>query len=349
MNEKPNIPPAELFTGMVIPQHAQVPLRTDVATLEGRQLSLGQGGGPPAIPLPLTTQPPGPPQAPPQGPPSASPEEMAQVVPGKCPGPIEMPDGRIIEPEDPLTFTDLCELLPFLAEAMQLFQQVQAEQKARGITPGQAVPVAGGITQTGRPIAGPGQFGPQAGVSGSGPVSYPVNPGGFIGSGGGGAGARGPQGAAGPSGPSGPPGYGAEVSRKIKTDGDFTAGPGAFIAIPGTKITFSTKYDGPATFFIQAVLGNGAVGLSQNAQLGLRIDGADTALAPRLLHTMAAGVGEFQTGHTQVWVKDLTKGSHTVEVLLRGLAVGEFGGGLGTPAGVTARGTSPLALIILHR
>jgi hypothetical protein len=259
---------------------------------------------------------------------------------------VEFPDGRIIDPDDPVTLKDLCELLPFLMEAMQLQGRV-----SQALAPGQSVPVAGGLnTGRGVRVTSPSQFGPSSGVSGGGGVSYPVSAGGFVGSGGGGApgpqGQKGPPGATGATGPAGP---GSNVSFKGKTDGDFSAGPGAFVPVPATKLDFVTAEDGPALFLVQATLGGGAATTSQNGYLGLRIDGVDHPLAPRSIHTMAGGVDEYLVGNTTVFPIALTKGSHSVEVILRGLALAEFVGGLGVAVTVSANPGIPLVVTALHR
>lgn len=241
-----------------------------------------------------------------------------QAPAGACPGAIAMPDGRVIEPEDTLTLSDMCEILPLIMDALQLKTQQQAAQ---------------GLGPMGRAVGGARGF---AGGAGGG--------GGFIGGGGGGTGQRGA------TGPRGPTGLGGSVDSITKTDGDFTAGPGAFVAVPGTLISFTTDQAAPALFFLQAVLGaTDGTGNSQSAQLGLRIDGTDYPLSTRLLHTFVGGVGEFLIGQTSSFTLTLADGSHTVEVILRGLAPGEFGGtALGTPATVAATASVPLHLSVSH-
>jgi hypothetical protein len=260
----------------------------------------------------------------------------APVAPpgSKCPGAVEMPDGRVIEPDDQIVLKDLCELVPFLIETLTNLQ-------TQGLAPGQKVSVVGG--QTGlNAVPTQGSFGPAGGYRAGGP-------GGFVGGGGGGPGPAGPQG---PMGGLGPPGPGSIVEPPVvKTDGDFTAGPGAFVPVPGTALVFSMATAGVAKFDLLATLGSssGAVSASQSAQIGLRIDGTDYPLTTRLLHTFVGGVGEFLVGQSSTFGLSLPAGSHTVEVLLRGLLPGEYGGaGLGIPATIAAVPTIPLVLTVSH-
>jgi hypothetical protein len=272
-----------------------------------------------------------------QGPPPV--EEPA--APATCPGAIEMPDGRIIEPEDGIKLQDLCELMPFLLESYGALQDAKTKKGGNGqISPGQSVPIAG------QPSAGASavpstasQFGP-AGSTGGG---------GFVGSGGGGGG-PGPAGPRGNQGVPGPAGFGGLVDSVQKVDGDFIAGPGGFIPVPGTSIMFVQSQAGPATFLLNATLGSsvGGVGLPQSGQIGIRVDGTDYPLATRLLHTFAGGVGEFMIGQTSSLVLVLPAGPHTVEVILRGLAPGEYGAGLGISAGVVAVPSQPVDLSVVH-
>jgi hypothetical protein len=137
----------------------------------------------------------------------------------------------------------------------------------------------------------------------------------------------------------------------IKIDGDFVAGPGAFVAVPGTSVPFNQIQPGPAIFFLTASLGltSGAAAFSQSGQIGLRIDGTDYPIASRLLHTFVGGVGEFILGQASTLVLVLAAGPHTVEVILRGLVPGEFGGaGIGIPLAVSASPAQPLYLSVSH-
>ncbi len=228
--------------------------------------------------------------------------EKPEIIPGKCPGAIEMPNGRTIEPNDSLTLKDFCELLPFLTEAMRLQERV-----SKGFSPGQSVPLKGMPTRQGAmPITAPGQFGPAAGVGGTG--------GGGGGGGFGGGGGRGQAGTQGPAGPPGPagtttPGY---IGHTLKTDGDFSAGPGGFIPVPSTQLSFSLKKEGTVVFFVNAVLGAGAV-------IGIRVGGTDYELSPG----------------NHVFPVHLNPGDYQAEIVIRG----------GTVSATTA---TPLALVGIH-
>jgi hypothetical protein len=276
-------------------------------------------------------------QAPPA--PAAAAPEVPQQEPGTCPGAVEMPDGRIIEPEDQVRLQDLCELMPFLLESYGALQSAKAAKGGNGqVTPGQSLSVVGAAPggASGVPSAA-SQFGP-AGSTGGG---------GFVGSGGGGG--PGPVGPRGNQGVAGPVGFGGVVDSVTKTDGDFIVGPGAFVAVPGTSIMFVQTQVGPATFLLNAVPGNiGASGFCQSGQMGIRVDGTDYPLITRLLHTFAGGVGEFQVGQACVHSLTLAAGPHTVEVIVRGLLPGEFSGGLGSPFGVVAVPSQPLYLSVVH-
>lgn len=279
------------------------------------------------------------PAAPPAPPSSVPPPPPPQAVAKKCPGPVEMTDGHVIEPEDYIKLSDLCELVPFLVESELQAKAKQIAAKA-GISPGQPVSLVGQTPGGMSSVAGGSPFGGPGGGGGGGGGGF----GGF--GGGGGPGPAGPPGLPGTLGPPGPPGPGTATDFLIKTDGDFTVGPGAFVAVPGTLLAFTTPTDGPAVFLLQAVLG---CGNSQNAEIGLRIDGVDNPLNPRLLHTLAGGE-EFLIPASASFPMILAAGSHTVEVILRGITAGEFcsAAGLGTAATVSANANTPLALTVLH-
>ena len=246
----------------------------------------------------------------------------------KCPGPIELPDGRVIEPDDYLRLNDICEIMPYLIEALG------AAGKG-GLAPGQSVPLVGGRQSGAQPVPGHPSFGPAGGPFGGGGTGGAMF-------GGGGGGGPGPQGAVGPQGT---PGLGGKTESSVKTDGTFSAGPGMFVPVPGTEVKFTTSQDGAVLFMLQAVLGAPpASGPPQNTYLGIRVDGVDHPLTPRLLHTMAAGVGEFTIGQAVFFPQDLTAGDHTAEVILRGIKAGEFGGGLGSSGNVMAEPGVPLIL-----
>lgn len=274
-----------------------------------------------------------------QAAPPASPAAPAPAAPpsgSKCPGAVEMPDGRVIEPTDMVSLQDLCELVPFLIETLTNLQ-------AQGLAPGQKVPVVG------QQPGGLPSFGPAGGPAGQGPFGRGGAPGGFVGGGGGGPGPMGPQGAMGTAGPPGP-GLFTEPPI-IKTDGDFVAGPGAFVPVPGTASVFPMSVAGVAEIDVLCTLGTtlGADSLlSENSQIGLRIDGTDYSCQTRLMHTFSGGVGEFMVGQAFTFPIALGAGSHTVEVVLRGLLPFEYGAGLGFSASIAAVPSVPLIYVVRH-
>ena len=305
------------------PMGQQVPIASVPQTRLGQATTAPAGGPPAPLPPPVPM----------------NPEAPALAVARKCPGPVEMSDGHIIEPQDYIKLQDLCELVPFLTEAELAAKEAQKEV-CKTLAPGQPVPLAC-KTETGMAkIGGAGQ-GPFGGPGGGGGGGF----GGF--GGGGGPGPAGPPGQAGPPGTQGPPGPGTATDFVVKTDGDFSVGPGAFVPVPGTLLSFSTPAAGPATFLMQAVLG---CNNTQNAVIGLRIDGVDFGLNPRLLHTFVGGVGEFFIPVHASFPMNLAAGPHTVEVILRGIMAGEFCGGSGLGFGVTvsANPSVPLCVTVLH-
>lgn len=257
---------------------------------------------------------------------------------GKCPGAIEMPDGKVINPEDSITLEMMCELMPFLLDSYSALQA----KKEGPISPGQNVPVVGQNPQgNGLVPSTQSQFGPAGGVQRGGG-------GGFVGSGGGGPGPAGPPG---PVGPVGPPGPGVVIEPPIrKTDGNFSASAGAFIPVPGTLFLWTQSVASPAEVKVIVTLGDGSLQTCENAQLGIRVDGQDFPLTVRSIHTAAGGVGEFDIGQPLIFPTDsLAAGPHQAELLLRGLLPGEFGGGTGQEASVNASAEIPLVIWVTHR
>ena len=343
-------PAAIPFTGpRMIPAARSGPLGTPIRTnspfMGQGTARLAQAPQPPAAPPAGLPQPPGG-QAPPEAPPG-----LPAPLPGCsiCPGPMQLADGKTVHLDDPITLSDLCQMLPYFLQCAP----AQAPGKAQGpsLAPG-AVPVVGG---PGQPVPGAGfpSFGPAAGGWGGG---------GFGGGGGGGTPGFGPVGIVsgqntpmplgpgqGPPGPPGPPGAAgaAQIDFIVKTDGNFGVGPGGFIPVPGTLLSFSTAADGPAVFFVQAVIGCD----SNNTQLGLRIDGVDQPLNIRVIHTFAGGVADFLMGQAASWPMALLAGAHTVELVIRGASSGALCAGTGLPfAGeVQANPDVPLAITVFHR
>lgn len=271
-------------------------------------------------------------------------EAVPQENPQTCPGAIEMPDGRVIEPGDAISLQDLCAIIPLLVKSLTNFQGAQ------GLAPGQQVPVVGAPDGV-QAVPTSSSFGPATGVSGQGAFARGGG-GGFVGGGGGAPGPAGRTGAQGPPGPAGPPGPGSTVETPVvKTDGDFVAGPGSFVPVPGTTLTFSVTDAGIAVFYVTATLGrtNGQSGFPQSTQIGIRIDGVDHPLITRLIHTFAGGVAEFMIGQTFVYPISLSAGPHTAEIVLRGLAPGEFvGTAIGTSGAVAAIPEVPLIFTVAH-
>jgi hypothetical protein len=266
---------------------------------------------------------------------------------GVCPtGPLQLPDGKIVGLDDPVTLKDLCLMMPSILKALQV---------SCG-TPG-AAPGAPGQPYPGGPI--PVQNPSGGGFPGFGPASSPFGQGG--GGGGGGGGLPGPlgvvnqaapQGAGtpggpGPVGPQGPPGLGTVVDFISKEDGDFSAGPGAFIPVPGTSFSFTQSVAGAVLFLLNATFG---CFQAANNALGIRIDGTTVVPLQISLHGALLATFVFYAPASAVGVAVLPAGTHTVEVMLRGIAVGEFcsGSGLGTAAVLAAAPATPLVLAALH-
>ena len=253
---------------------------------------------------------------------------------GKCPGAVEMPDGRVIEPGDSVSLKDLCELIPFLVETL-------TDLQAKGLSPGQKVPVVGQQAngQMAVPTQG-GAFGP----AGQGP--YGRSTGGWVGGGGGGPGPTGPMGSTGPIGATGP---GSIVEPPaVKVDGDFTAGPGAFVPVPGTTVPFSMTAAGVAEVKAIVTLGSALTMFCESVQIGVRINGTDYPLTVRLINTSVALVDEFLIGQCFSFPITLAAGAYTADLLIRGLLPGEFGAGLGSPAAVSANPSIPLIMTVSH-
>jgi hypothetical protein len=312
----PSLPPAEVMEALAPPER---PLGFPTSTMArpmalklsatpmpmlgnarlGQAYPIGGGTLPPAPPAPL-------------------PEPLCPV------GPMQMPDGRLLNPDDPITLADLCAMMPTFAKALLA--------PAPGRTG--AVPLVGQVPGGAMPVAGASPFG-----------AAPGGGGGFgFGGGGGGPGPQGPRGAAGAAGPAG---AGTATDFVSKTDGDFTAGPGAFIPVPGTLLSFSIPTDGIVMFLVQATLG---CDQTQNGALGIRVDGTDYPLTKRLIQTFAAGVEEFFQPSAFMTPISLPAGAHTAEVILRGLVAGSecSASGLGLSETVSASPETPLILIAQH-
>lgn len=246
---------------------------------------------------------------------------------------VELPDGRVLLPEDTLTLGDFLELLPLLLEG----------GAAAGLAPGKEVPVRG---MPGAPMGAPGAQARPGALPGAGPTFGPASGragGGFVASGGGGRGPKGDR------GPQGLPGPGTIPVPVFKTDGDFTVvSASPFVEVPGTEITFTQQTPGAtALFFVQAVFGGNSVAGRTNGQLGVRIDGVDFPLTANLLHTGAAGVDAFLAGVHATLPQALAVGAHTASVVVRGDAA--LGAPTGSPVTVQANATIPLAFSVIHQ
>lgn len=255
-------------------------------------------------------------QAAPAAAPAVAPPAVPATAPsGKCPGAVEMPDGTTIEPDHYITLATLCELMPFLTSTLT---DLQAKAATKALA-GQPIPTQNGYGRGG---------------------------GGWVGGGGGGPGPTGP---AGPTGPVGATGPGSITEPPVvKVDGNFTAGPGAFVPVPGTAVPFSLSAPGIAKVEAIVTLGDLLTQTSENAQIGVRINGTDYPLTVRLIHTAAAGVGEFAIGQSFTFPITLAAGNYVAELLLRGLMPGEFGAGTGAPASVNATPAIPLIITVSH-
>ena len=262
-----------------------------------------------------------------------------------CPNnaPVELSDGKVVYPDDTVTLKDICEIVPLIIETI-----LKTAGGPGRVAPGQQVPIAGN----------PNAFGPTL-IPGFGPKPGAIAPmgglfgqqggggGGFPAGGGGGRGGPGPQGAPGIQGPPGPPGPGTIEPPVVKTDGDFTvASASPFVPVPGTQIMFNQETDGSAIVLIQAVLGAAGAGAT-NGQIGLRVDGADMPLTANLIHTLVAGVGQFLASvHASIPLL-LSKGTHTVEAVVRGDSA--LYAPVGLPVTVQANPLVPLYLSVIHR
>jgi hypothetical protein len=253
-----------------------------------------------------------------------------------CPpnAPVELPDGKIVMPDDQITLSDLCDLLPLLLETMG-----GGASGANGgkIAPGSQVPIAGAPMPFGTPAI-PSNRSP---FGGQGSLTAGGGGGGFPAGGGGGRGKPGPPGPPGVAGP-------GQIVPVIKTDGNLTiASVSPFVMIPGTSKTFVVSEDGPAVFMIQAVFGGNTVSGLSNGQIGLRVDGTDYPLTANLIHTTVVGVGQFLASAQAAFPVQLSKGSHTASLIVRGDS--SLGAPTGSPLTVQANPTIPLAMTIIHK
>lgn len=260
--------------------------------------------------------------------------------------PLRLPDGRVIQPGDPLTLEDLCDVFSVFFEIELAKIQAQTPQNRPGVKAGQSVGLAPSLAPAG--FKTPGQIS-NFGAPGGGPSSGPGSGGGGSFPGGGGGGGRRVQ--SGPPGPPGPPGPGTIEPGVVKTDGDFGVASAAtdWTPVPGTLFNLTMTVQGWAYFFIQAAFGTRGNDASRTSgQIGLRIDGVDYPLSPNLFNTFVAGVGPLCNPAPSFWPIELTVGAHTVEVVIRGCNTFNTGLTQGTPLIVMANPVVPLAVGVIH-
>jgi len=370
----PVAPPAEASLGAVPNQGMPVPGITGSLRVPGRVVSspftgvanaeaslisrpkpqlsgAGPGAGVALVAPPAPPRSPRLAQAPAAPPASAAPTGPIQVTPG-CPtpsAPMQLPDGKVIQLDDEVALSDLWQILPYMTK--QCITQVEAQQPAP--PPAQGLP---GVIPTSPPGAGFPGFGPASGA---------FEQGGFVGGGVSngtgifgpvgpvtqtplGPSQVGPVGPVGPTGPQGPPGAGAAIDFVTKTDGDFSAGPGSYIPIPGTQLSFTQGMAGNAIFVINACFG---CAFSTNNALAISVDGTIYPLQSNLWHTFIAGVEGFLDGASAVWPMFLAEGTHTVQLMLQGIGAGAScsGAGLGQQATISANPNIPLSLAVVHQ
>jgi len=267
---------------------------------------------------------------------------MAEGCPANAP--VELSDGRIVYPDDPVTLSDVCEIVPLIIESLM-------KEAGQGkLTAGMPVKVVGNQAAFG-PTLAPG-FGPKPGsVGGVGGLFGQQGGGGGGGGFPSGGGGRGPQGIRGDQGIQGPAGPGSLISSILKDDGDFSVVSfSPFVVIPGTLISFTVTSEGTAVFLIQAVFGAGSGSGFTNGQIGLRVTiggvTTDYPLTANLMHTFVGGVGQFAVGaHSSIPLL-LAPGDYSCEVIVRGDEFVGPSGGL--PIIVQANTARPLYFTIFR-
>lgn len=174
-----------------------------------------------------------------EAPEAAAPPEPEAEVTGlpDCERPMQLPDGKVIEPDDELTLRDFCAMLPFILKLTE--KEVAQDQ---GFVPNGRIPLnrIGSVPSfgpAGSPFAqGGGGGGGGGGTPGPGPIGVVT---GNTPIGGPGQGTQGPPGPAGPQGPAGA----ANIAGIQKTDGDFS-NIGAMAIVPGTSFDITVGGDG---------------------------------------------------------------------------------------------------------
>lgn len=258
--------------------------------------------------------------------------------------PLQLPDGRVIQPDEPLTLETLCEIFPIFFEMEAAKLQAQSKGSS-AVRPGQPLGLAPSNAPAG--FQTPGQISP-FGAPGGGPSSGAGSGGGGgpIPAGGGGGRSRVTQGTQGPRGPRGP---GSILAPIVKTDGDFViASADPYTPVPGTFGEFDASEAGVGIFLVQVALGTlGDTPRLSNGQIGLRINGQDYNLTPYLAHSFVANVATFLEGCVSILPLSLIQGHYTVEVVVRG--DGAFSTNpQGLPTTVQANPTVPLRWTVIY-
>jgi len=262
------------------------------------------------------------------------------------PAPLQLPDGRIVQLTDKLKLSELWQILPYLTKQCVSQVKIKPPKTPTGLPGIPTSPINAGFPGFGAstgvfggggfPGSGGNVFGPLGQVNPQNPIQpSPLGPSVV-------------QGPAGPAGPQGPQGAGTGLLYVTKVDGDFTAGPGAFVPIPGTLLSFTQGAPGAVLFAINACFG---CDNSVNNALALSIDGTIYPLQATLWPTMSSGVLGFLDGSSAMWPIVLPSGAHQAQLMLRGIMAGEFcsGSGQGIPATVSANPNVPLSLALIYQ
>ncbi len=214
-----------------------------------------------------------------------------------CASPLQLPDGTVVNPDDPVTLKELCAMLPYIAKYVE--QQAKVDEGPTGLMrPNGAIPLSrsnyGSVPSFG-PAGGPfaqgggGGGGGGGGPAGFGPVGV-INPATPVGGPG--------QGNTGPQGPPGPPGVGNVIDGIAKTDGDFL-NTGAMAIIPGTSKVITVG--GP-------VLGDGTTPVAISFSMEL-----DAGIVPAQIFDVFAGIDIDGTQY-QLWRQGEQQGAGSDKV-----------------------------------
>lgn len=269
--------------------------------------------GPPAeTPIPLTQAPAAIPQAspaplptPPVGTPAAAPapapSPSAQSLQIACATPMQLPDGTILNPDDPVLFKELCQLIPYLLKIARPVEQ----KKAPGAIPLIKNP---GFLPSFGPAGSPFGQGGASGPSGPGPVGVVAGP---VPSGGGGN-----VGPPGPPGPPGPAGTGQIVDGIQKNDANFFS-TGAFVVVPGTTFTINVVTGGNnlAIYFNFQLENNGRASIF-DVFAGIALDNTNYQLWTQSEEQGAGSDQVFNlTGTGVLIIPNVPAGTHTISLI----------------------------------